>query len=171
MNTLLGGSVRSRVFLSYHHSGDQLFYNEFSRIFHDNYEAITDTSLERKIESADHNYIMRRIREEYLHGSSCTIVLCGKETPYRKYVDWEIDASLHQQMALIGIRLPTIIWQGEGTTKPPRLQDNIDSRYACWVGWTDLVSNPGLLSNTIAIAKQRSKDLIRNSRESRSRNG
>src|SRR4051812_18296710 len=90
----VAGTGRRRIFVSFHHHGDQAYYDEFSSTFHDGYEAITDNSLERRIDSADFNYIMRCIKENHLKGSSCTIVLCGRETPKRRYVDWEIEASL-----------------------------------------------------------------------------
>ncbi len=99
---------RRKVFVSYHHKNDQSAYDNFSTRFHDGYEAISDTSLERAIDSSNFDYIMRRIREVHLHGSSCAIVLCGAETPKRRYVDWEIHASLDQGMGLVGVGLPTI---------------------------------------------------------------
>jgi hypothetical protein len=34
--------TRRKVFVSYHHGGDQAYYDEFSRYFHDQYEAIRD---------------------------------------------------------------------------------------------------------------------------------
>jgi hypothetical protein len=61
--TLLGTSLlfptgaKRRVFVSYHHGGDQPYYDAFSRLFHDTYEAIFDNSLERNINSDDVEYI------------------------------------------------------------------------------------------------------------------
>lgn len=167
-----GAQIRRRVFVSYHHGGDQAFYDAFSTAFHDQYEAITDTSLERRIDSADVNYVMRRIREVHLSGSSCTIVLCGAHTPQRKYVDWEIQASLNQEMALVAILLPGIqYFANGGTSKPPRLQDNIDSGYAPWAMWNDVVGNPGRLSALIEDANARSRRLIVNNRARKLHNG
>jgi hypothetical protein len=167
-----GQRVRRKVFVSYHHRGDQAYYDEFSRVFHDSYEAITDNSLERRVDSADVTYIMRRIREHHLAGSSCTIVLCGHETPRRKYVDWEIEASLDQQMSLVAVLLPTIeVGANGGTFKPHRLQDNIDSGYAPWIWWSSLRENPALLSEVIEKANSNPKRLIVNSRARMVRNG
>src|SRR5258707_310043 len=47
------GTERRRIFISYHHRGEQPLYDEFSALFHDRYEAITDNSIERRIDSAD----------------------------------------------------------------------------------------------------------------------
>src|SRR5688572_907132 len=99
--------IKHKVFVSYHHRGDQAYYNAFSEAFHDTYEVIYDNSLERRIDSDDVDYIRRRIRENYVKGSSCTVVLVGKETWGRKYVDWEIETTLEMEHGLIGVRLPT----------------------------------------------------------------
>lgn len=164
--------VRRRVFVSYHHKGDQAYYDEFSRTFEERYEAITDNSLERRVDSAEVDYIMRRIREQNLAGSSCTIVLCGRGTPQRKYVDWEIEASLTQQMGLVALLLPTIErGMDSGTSKPPRLQDNVDSGYAPCIMWDTLRSDPDLLSRAIEKANSNSKRLIVNDRARMIRNG
>jgi hypothetical protein len=163
---------RRRIFISFHHRGDQNYYEEFSRTFHDRYEAITDNSLERRIDSADFGYIMRCIRENHLKGSSTIIVLCGQETPKRRYVDWEIEASLDQRMGLVGILLPTLqTFANGGTAKPGRLQDNIDSGYAEWAWWDTIRSNPGVLATLIERANAKSSALIRNARVRMSRNG
>lgn len=165
-------ATRRKAFVSYHHRNDQFYYDEFSRVSHDGYELITDTSLERRIDSADVNYVMRRIREHHLSGSSCTIVLCGAETPGRRYVDWEIMASLGQQMGIVGVGLPTIpSYPNGGTAKPPRLQDNIDIGYAVWTNWATLVANPASLGASIEKALASPKRLIANTRERMQRNG
>ncbi|MBN1655077.1 MAG: TIR domain-containing protein [Deltaproteobacteria bacterium] len=40
------------------------------------------------------DYVMRRIRDEHLRDSTVTIVMIGNCTWSRKYVDWELQASL-----------------------------------------------------------------------------
>jgi len=158
-------TVRRDVFVSYHHGGDQTYYDSLSGTMHDRLRLLTDNSLERRINSSNHSYIMRRIRENYLHGSSCTIVLCGGNTWRRKYVDWEIQASLAQQMGLVGIWLPTLpLLPNNGTKKPSRLQDNIDSGYAVWISWSVIVANLTTLTDAIEQANATSKRLIVNSR-------
>lgn len=157
--------VRRDVFVSFHHRGDQPYYDSLSGTMHDRLQLLTDNSLERRIDSSNYDYIMRRIRENHLHGSSCTIVLCGANTWRRKYVDWEIQASLTQQMGLVGIWLPTLpLLPHNCTEKPSRLQDNIDSGYAVWISWSDIVANLTALPDAIERANAASKRLIDNSR-------
>lgn len=59
--TLLGSPIadKPRIFVSYHHRGDQQYYDAFSAAFHDTYEAIYDKSVERRIDSDDVDYVMR----------------------------------------------------------------------------------------------------------------
>ena len=54
-------AIRPRVFVSYHHRGDQPYYDAFSKHFHDTHEAIYDNSLERRVDSDDVDYVRRRI--------------------------------------------------------------------------------------------------------------
>lgn len=134
-------------------------------------DVLTDRSLERARDSQDPEYIMRYIRENHLTGASTLIVLCGLETPYRKFVDWEISAGLRQGMALLGVKLPDLTVVNDGCSKPPRLQDNIDSGYASWVWWENLTASAATVSHWIEDANARPKDRIVNNRERRYRNG
>jgi hypothetical protein len=157
--------------VSYHHAGDQPYYDAFSRQFHDGFEALSDNSLERAFDSENSDYVMRRIRERHITGTSCTIVLCGAGTRWRKYCDWEIAATLCQQGGLLGIKLPTLLVSANGgCNKPDRLQDNIDSGYAVWAHWEQINANPAALRQLIEEANARPKRLIDNRRPRRVRN-
>jgi len=89
--------VKRSVFVSHHHRGDQAYYDMFSRLFADSLEVFQDTSLERAHDSESHDYVRWSIRQNHIAGSSCTIVLCGANTYERKYVDWEIKATLDKR--------------------------------------------------------------------------
>jgi hypothetical protein len=163
---------KRRVFVSYQHSNDQGYYNAFARHFSDTFELIQDTSVERMIDSDNCEYVMRYIREKYISGSSCTVVLCGPDTRWRKYVDWEIKATLDKEHGIIGVRLPNNpVDEQFRCHKPDRLQDNLDSGYALWTTWEQLWQTPALLSTYIESANQRRKILITNGRDLRLRNG
>jgi hypothetical protein len=163
----IGGlSVKHRIFVSYHHRGDQTYYDYFSRVFHDQYELIYDNSMERAVDSDNVDYVMRQIREKYLTGTSCTMVLVGAATWGRKYVDWEISATLDKQHALIGFQLPTAV----GGNIPDRLFDNIKSGFSPWLSWQEIMNNPPLLPYYIQDAKSRNLNLADNHRALRLRN-
>lgn len=170
--SLLQTWIKRKIFVSYHHQNDQWYYNEFSRIFSDSYNVIQDNSLDRVIDSDDSEYVMRRIREEYLTGSSCTFVLCGPYTPQRKFVDWEIKATLDKNHGLIGISLPNNpVTPWNTVYVPGRLSENIYSGYALWLDWNGLIQAPNTLNQFIEIANARSKTLIRNADSLKARNG
>jgi Thoeris protein ThsB, TIR-like domain len=163
---------KRRAFVSYQHSNDQGYYNAFARHFSDTFEVIQDTSVERLIDSDDCEYVMRYIRENYISGSSCTVVLCGPGTRWRKYVDWEIKATLDREHGVVAVRLPNAPMDAYGRWhKPDRLQENLDSGYALWTTWEQLWQTPALLLTYIESANQRRKDLIANGRDLRLRNG
>jgi len=170
LKALLGITEKPKVFISYQHSNDQYWYNQFSYIFSDIYDLLSDNSLQRKYDSEETDYIDRSIRENNITGSSVTIVLCGKETWKRKYVDWEIYATLYKKHALLGIILPTLLPNiNNKYIVTGRLHDNISSAYAHWILWTN---DPKEISIAIATAKQyaRFTSNINNTREKMKRN-
>ena len=163
--------TQRRIFVSYHHGSDRAYYDEFARIFSGTYEILHDRSVDRPIGSEDPECVIRRIRENYLTGSSVTVVLCGSNTWGRKYVDWEILASLNQGMGLIGVNLPTNLQESDGSSLvPDRFYDNWRSGYALWQQWQEVVSDPLSFRQNIEIALKSSKSLIGNSRAKRLRN-
>lgn len=89
----------------------------------------------------------------------------------RKYVDWEIKATLDKQHGLIGVKLPTLQVRNNGCGKPARLQDNIDTGYAVWTWRETLIDDPNKLAELVEAAKSRPATLINNLRERRLRYG
>lgn len=168
---LIPKPVKRKVFVSYHHAGDQIYYDTFAKFFAETYEVFHDTSLDRAYESDNADYVRWQIRQNDITGSSCTIVLCGANTHKRKYVDWEIKATLDKQHGLIGVWLPTLpLLANNRTQKPDRLQDNIDSTYAKWLKWDNQLTVE-VLKATIELAISSPATLIRNTRPLRVRNG
>lgn len=120
-------STRRKVFISYYH-GDQdevnTFVREFSDVFIAKTVGVKDGDFD--FDSNDPQYIMRKIRETKLSDSTVTIVLIGSCTHSRRYVDWEVKASLQQGSSLpnglIAINLP---YMGEISALPERVSNNI----------------------------------------------
>jgi hypothetical protein len=163
---------RVKIFVSYHHDSDRNFYNDFCRMFADRYEIVEDTSIERTTGSNDAEYIVQNLRTNFIAATDHTIVLCGMLTPWRKFVDWEIKATLDESHGLIGINLPT----NPAVAKdlcivPDRLYDNIRSGYASLLQWHQVMREPEVLAGQIAQAKIRPDSLIRNFRPLRQKGG
>jgi len=106
--------VRHKVFISYHHA-DEDKVNEFVETFADERRVFISRGLgigmsDDVVDSKDTDYVMRRIRELYLKDSTITIVMIGRCTWARRYVDWEIQSSLRHGFfttpnGLLGIKL------------------------------------------------------------------
>lgn len=118
---------RRKCFISYHHADDSVV-----KAFVDHYDHNHDVFIRRRlgespddlINSTNPDYVMSQIRQRFLLDSTVTIVMMGKCTWARRYVDWEIQASLRQgetrtPNGLIGIKLPTF------TSFPERFNGNL----------------------------------------------
>lgn len=121
---------KRRVFISYSNADKALvdrFCNRFSKVF-------TRRGLHLEEDIIDSNrvdYVMARIRRDHLQDSTVTIVLLGKCTWSRRFVDWEIQSSLRRYAngpppnGLIGIKLTN-----DYTIRPYRLALNVESGYS-----------------------------------------
>lgn len=140
---------KRKVFISYHHQ-DQVQVDTFRRLYDDTYNIFTDCSLDEAIESNDLDYVNRTIREEYITGTSVTIVLCGANTHKRKCVDWEIYSTLSKRHALLGIALPESYDPiRQAHIVPDRLNTNYQNGYAhVLIGWP---SGIHVLKNAIEL--------------------
>ena len=133
------------IFVSFHQD-DELEANIWCRRFGGYFNEIRTLGLDElgdeyaeRINSGDSDYVMRRIREDKIAGTSCTVVLIGKCTWARRYVDWEIAATLRNftnsvRGGLIGVQLPSAQDQGWATL-PPRLALNITNEDGTETGY------------------------------------
>ncbi|SRR6266478_4591612 len=96
---------KRRIFISFDHD-DTAQVNGFLglRNILDSFEFFNH-KLDRRIDSADGNYVARVISEEYIRPASVTIILIGNKTAQSPWVQWEIQESIRQGKGLLGIRL------------------------------------------------------------------
>lgn len=164
--------AKRKVFISYHHK-DQIWVDSFKKIFAQTYELFNDCSLDKAIESNDLHYVNRTIREDYITGTSITIVVCGDDTWKRKCVDWEIFSTLNKNHALLAIPLPhNRTWENgqEIRVVPDRVYKNIQSGYAHWIDWTnDAITVKQAIEYAISLSLK-NKASKRNSDPKMSRN-
>jgi hypothetical protein len=114
-------------------------------------------SPEDLINSTDTDYVMSQIRARYLKDSTVTIVLMGKCTWARRYVDWEIQSSLRRGQTLpnglLGVKLPTF------NGFPPRFNQNLindrNTQKDCYARWIDYPASADILRSSIEAAYQR----------------
>lgn len=115
------------VFVSYSHRLDQSDADDFRRKFGDPEMVFSDRSLENldigylSDDTIKDNYIRPKIRQ-----SSVTIVLIGKDTGGRWWIDWEIYYSMlktygNERNGVLGILLPN-----KEHNIPKRISENLD---------------------------------------------
>lgn len=154
----LSNYTRHRCFISYHH-GDESEVKEFIETFDHGHDVFISRGIGASmpgdvINSTDRDYIMSRIRGLYLNDSTVTILMIGKCTWARKFVDWEIAASLRNTLnsrrnGLMTIALPSM---GEGPYQlPPRFLDNLDGENG-YAGWWKYPATTQELANIIEEA-------------------
>ncbi|MER5375989.1 TIR domain-containing protein [Streptomyces sp. NPDC002553] len=163
---------RRKCFISYHHDDESevlRFIQEFDHT-HDSFIArgIGAGMPGDVIESTDRDYIMRRVRETYLRDSTVTIVMIGKCTWARRYVDWEIASTLRNdarnpRSGLMGIVLPSA---SAAPTAPPRLSDNLTEGYGgrAYAHWYHYPRGVGELSEMIETAYSARSTVVPNNK-------
>lgn len=138
---------RHKVFVSYHHENDQCYRDSFESTMVDIFDIMVSKSVNPN--EVDDNLNTERIRQiirdNYLKDSTVTVVLIGTETWKRKYMDWEIAASIRDtknnpRSGLLGIFLPTYTLtlnkEFNPYTIPPRLYDNWKKGFAQLYEWS-----------------------------------
>ncbi len=85
--------------------------------------------LDERINSEDAEYVMSQIRSRFISGTTCTIVAVGRCTWARRYVDWEIAATMRNNPTdprggIFAMQLPSAANSG-WIQLPERLRRNI----------------------------------------------
>jgi hypothetical protein len=158
--------IRRKCFVSYHHDDLTEVDRFIDRFGPGNFIKRGITLPEEVINSQDPDYVMRRVRELYIRDSTVAIVLVGRCTWARRFVDWEIQASLRQPAnglpnGLLGILLDKRI----RPSLPPRFELNRESGYAKYHYYPANVSSLEEWIEDAYWARERRSRLIRNPRD------
>lgn len=164
-------TTRHKAFISYH-SDDivevEKFINEFDEKHNIFISRAVGTGVDPSIINSNNpEYVMQRIRELYLKDSTVTIVLIGKCTWARRYIDWEIQSSLRNGSTIIpnglfGIVLPSA---KNDPKAPKRLNRNLNSRYSKWYYYPKSKSGLIEMIEEAFEARQNKQNLIDNPRD------
>jgi hypothetical protein len=153
-----------KCFISYH-SADKNAVDDFCNTFSGSFISRGIHMEEDIINSDNVEYVMQRIRQLYLQDSTVTIVLIGKCTWARRFVDWEVQASLRKPSdgypnGLLAIQL----WESY-TNLPNRVRLNVDSDYANFYKYPKSSTSLSNLIDKAWEARFDKTDLIINPRE------
>ena len=173
--------TKRRVFISFHHA-DKAEVDNFLYEFSTRQKVFTAYSLgvgnnDSFINSTNTEYVMSQIRAKYVDNGTVSIVLIGGGTHSRRYVDWEIKASLTRPAnglpnGLIGILLPSMGGSGH---LPERLKENWNKDHLdCYARYQAYPSSGDILGRWIDdahAARTQRAHLITNQRDKMGYNG
>lgn len=131
-----------QTYVSFDHEVDNDWFLNIERSCKSNLQFRRDKSVDRAINSDLANLVCANVLPSEVENSLIALVLVGKETWRRKYIDWEIDVSLRLGGALIGIQLPTLAVINNSISMPGRLLDNVRSGYADWLTYEEFLVDP-----------------------------
>lgn len=178
--TTLASKTRRKCFISYHHD-DEYEVEQFIETFDHNQDVLIARGIGASmagdiINSTDDDYIKARIREKYLRDTTVTIVMVGKCTWARKFVDWEVAASLRNtatasRSGLMAITLPSAADYSDREL-PIRVSDNVagEDGYARWWKYPSSASGLADMIETAYGYRSTRDYLVDNSRSLRSYN-
>jgi hypothetical protein len=160
-------------FVCYHHAYDTDFLEDLREM--KSGMKVADYSLKEDISHLTEQTIYKKIRDK-MRNCSVTIILVGSRTGHRKWIDWELWASLRgyahptdpyksfKPNGLLAIFLPG------SHSIPERLQDNIDSGYAVCMKWENFEEDFESKVNFAHWKRTNNTHKIDNSREKINRN-
>lgn len=140
----MANTKRHKVFVSFYNK-DQRYRDKFVEMLGDHIvdRSVRDGAIDKNLKTAE---IHRQIRDDFVADATVTVVLIGCCTWQRKYVDWEIGASLtdtdhNDRCGLLGILLPShpnFKKKHNPRLMPPRLSCNLDGKkpFANIYDWT-----------------------------------
>lgn len=165
-------ATRHKCFVSYHADDMpevETFIDDFGSEFIA--RSVGVTVEDDFVDSDDEDYIKRRIREEYLTDSTVTVVLLGKCTWSRMFVDWETSSSLrndanNKRSGLLVYPLPSM---NNSATLPDRVKDNwvegdLASSYSRYLSYPTSASSVRSSIENAFNDRTAKADLVDNSR-------
>lgn len=128
---------RHRVFISYYHADDQYYKNEiirwntFEHLFED--YSVHDGDIDDTYLSDEQIRVI--IRDEYIKDATVLILLCGKNSKHRKYIDWELHAAMYDseknpKMGILVVNLPN---SNNNVLAPTDREKQIISPWSNWI--------------------------------------
>jgi hypothetical protein len=177
---LLSAQTRHKAFISYHHA-DEAEVSEFINTFDHGHDVLISRGIGASmagdvINSTNADYIKQRIRDLYLRDSTVTLVMVGAETWGRRFVDWEVAASLRNtsrspRNGLVAITLPSVA-NLPGRKPPERVRDNVASEdgYARWMKYPKTAASLAAMIDAAYLRRMTHAGVVDNSRALRTRN-
>lgn len=105
---------KHKIFISYYHSDDQTYKDIITDVWNRSGDLFDDYSVndgDIDDENMSDEQIRQKIRDEYIRDATVLVLLCGKNTKHRKFIDWELHAAMYDseknpKMGILVINLP-----------------------------------------------------------------
>jgi MTH538 TIR-like domain (DUF1863) len=126
---------KRRIFISFDHD-DSARVNGFIglRELLDGFD-FYNHKLDRRVQSADAEYVARVIREDYVKPASVCVVLIGNNTANSAWVRWEIEECRRQGMGILGIRLKDTNGAIPQGVPPNAVGGWNPEQFPAWIEW------------------------------------
>lgn len=103
---------KHKIFISYYHMDDQKYknrlvnWNKKENIFDD--YSVSDGDIQNGLPAEE---VRQIIRDDFIKDSTVLVLLCGKNTKKRKYIDWELQTAMYSndqnnKLGILIINLP-----------------------------------------------------------------
>ena len=155
---------KHKVFISYYHAEDQNYKNALIGAS----DLFKDCSVHEDEVDADDNMtdeqIRREIRDKYISDATVLLLLCGRHTKERKYIDWEIQAAMtdydnNPKMGIVVVNLPSI----KGLQKVRSVFGEEDKQYFPSIAWVSASNDYSTLKEEYPYLPERIvKNMTRN---------
>lgn len=106
---------KHKVFISYYHKDDQCYKDKLLELnkkydIFDNY-SVPENDVDDNGKTRES--IRKIVRDKYIKEATVLVLLCGRNTRRRKFIDWELHAAMYDTMknpktGMLVINLPTI---------------------------------------------------------------
>lgn len=133
---------KHKVFISYYHKDDQCYKDKLLKLnkkydIFDNY-SVPENDVDDSGKTRES--IRKIIRDKYIKDATVLVLLCGRNTRRRKFIDWELHAAMYDtkknpKMGILVINLPTIEQCELASDENDKIL--IDDNCANWVSLTE----------------------------------
>ncbi|MCJ8322251.1 MAG: TIR domain-containing protein [Hyphomicrobiales bacterium] len=153
-----------KCFISYH-KDDKTAVDDFCNKFSGSFIRRGLKMEDDLIDSTNTDYVMKRIRLLYLGDSTVTIVLIGKCTWARRFVDWEVQSSLRNPADGLPNGVVAIQLWDSYQKLPERVAENVEAGYSKFYTYPKNSAGLSRIIDEAFAARTGKSDLIVNKRD------
>jgi hypothetical protein len=156
---------RLDVFVSFDHHVDAGWFDLLRQKAPPELAFRSDTSVDRLINSDMASHVCGSVLPKEVGNCQVALILVGRDSWRRKYMDWEVDVCLSQGCGILGLQLPTLPVINDSISMPGRLLDNVRSGYATWMTFAALMGSADQYAVLSELPRDKRRELLQNNRD------